>query len=129
MATTTDKTTSKRKRLRRLRSAPARFIGRTPWLRRRYARRMLRTIDKFQDKGRPLPDNLGRLERQLRRVPKPKRQQLVEQMMEMGSSEDDVSTNRALRRAAGRQERQKGHRGGGLRPGTLPGQPRQRPRN
>ncbi len=113
---------------RRLRSAPARFIGRTPWLRRRYARRILRTIDKFQDKGRPLPENLSRLERQLRRVPKPKRQQLVEQMMEMGS-EEDLSTNRALRRAAGRQERQKGQRGGGLRPGTMPGQPRQRPRN
>ncbi|HTX62132.1 MAG TPA: hypothetical protein VMD28_00730, partial [Acidimicrobiales bacterium] len=116
-------TPTRRKRLRRLREAPARFIGRTPWLRRRYARRILRTIDKFQDKGRALPDNLVRLERQLRRVPKPKRQQLVEQMMEMGS-EDDVTSNRALRRAAGRQERQKGQRGGGLRPGTLPGQPR-----
>jgi hypothetical protein len=125
MATTTP---AKRKRLRRLREMPARFIGRTPWLRRRYARRILRTIDKFQDKGRPLPENLSRLERQLRRVPKPKRQQLVEQMMQMGS-EDDASSNRALRRAAGRQERQKGQRGGGLRPGTLPGQPRQRPRN
>jgi hypothetical protein len=121
-------TPTKHKRLSRLRSAPARFIGRTPWLRRRYARRILKTIDKYQDKGRPLPENLIRLERQLRRVPKPKRQQLVEQMMEMGS-EDDVSTNRALRRAAGRQERQKGQRGGGQRPGTLPGQPRQRPRN
>lgn len=121
-------TTTKRKPLRRLREAPARFIGRTPWLRRRYARRILRTIEKYQDKGRPLPENLSRLERQLRRIPKPKRQQLVEQMMEMGG-EDDVNSNRALRRAAGRQERQKGHRGGGLRPGTLPGQPRQRPRN
>lgn len=118
----------KRRRLRKLRDIPARFIGRTPWLRRRYARRILKTIDKFQEKGRPLPDSLTSLERQLRRVPKPKRQQLVEQMMEMGT-QDDVSTNRALRRAAGRQERQKGQRGGGLRPGTLPGQPRQRPRS
>lgn len=124
MATTSTKRTLRR----RLRDAPARFIAHTAWLRRRYARRILRTIDKFQDKGRPLPANLERLERQLRRIPKPKRQQVVEQMMEMGS-EDDVSTNRALRRAAGRQERQKGQRGGGLRPGTIPGQPRQRPRN
>jgi hypothetical protein len=121
-------TPTKRSRLRKLRDLPARFIGRTPWLRRRYARRILRTIDKFKDKGRPLPENLSRLERQLRRVPKPKRQQVVEQMMEMGS-EEDIITNRALRRAAGRQERQKGHRRGGVRPGTLPGQPRQRPRN
>jgi hypothetical protein len=112
---------------RRIRDIPARFIGRTPWLRRRYARRIVRTIDKFQDKNRPLPENLQPLERQLRRVPKPKRAQVVEQMMEMGTKED-VTTNRALRRAAGRQERQKGQRGGGLRPGTLPGQPRQRPR-
>jgi hypothetical protein len=121
-------TPAKRRRLRKLRDLPARFIGRTPWLRRRYARRIVKTIDKYQEKKRPLPENLSRLERQLRRVPKPKRQQIVEQMMEMGS-EEDVITNRALRRAAGRQERQKGQRRGGVRPGTLPGQPRQRPRS
>jgi hypothetical protein len=129
MAPTAPPTPAPKKKLsRRLRDAPARFIGRHAWLRRRYARRILKTIDKFKDKGRTLPDNLSRLDRQLRNVPKPKRQQLVEQMMEMGS-EEDVTTNRALRRAAGRQERQKGQRGGGVRPGTLPGQPRQRPRN
>jgi hypothetical protein len=120
-------TIPKRRRFRRLREAPARFIGRTPWLRRRYARRIVRMIDKYKKKGRPLPENLTRLERQLRRIPQPKRAQTVEQMMEM-SAEPDQGTNRALRRAAGRQERQKGSRGGGLRPGTLPGQPqRQRP--
>jgi len=116
-----------KKRFRKIREFPARLIGRTPWLRRRYARRIVRTIDKYREKGRPLPESLTRLERQLRRVPGPKREELVEQMMEMGS-EQDLTTNRALRRAAGRQERQKGQRGGGLRPGTLPGQPRQRPR-
>jgi hypothetical protein len=119
--------TTKPRRLRKVREFPARLIGRTPWLRRRYARRIIRTIDKYKEKGRPLPESLTRLERQLRRVPAQKRQQLVEQMMEMGSDQD-ASTNRALRRAAGRQERQKGQRGGGLRPGTLPGQPRQRPK-
>lgn len=119
-------TTPERKR-RRIRDVPARFIARTPWLRRRYASRIVKTIDKFQKKGRPLPENLRTLERQLRQVPKPKRQQLVEQMMEMGA-EQDLTVNRTLRRAANRQERRKGQRGGGLRPGTLPGQPRQRPR-
>lgn len=128
MASSPQKSQRKRGPLRKLRDAPARFIGRSPRLRRWYARRMLKTIDKFKKKGRPLPENLSRLERQLRRVPTPKRQQLVEQMMEMGSSGDDLTTNRALRRASTRQERQKGQRGGGLRPGTLPGQPRQRPR-
>lgn len=119
----------KRGLLRKLRDAPARFIARTPWLRRRYARRMLKTIDKFKRKKRPLPENLARLERQVRRVPPPKRQQLVEQMMEMSSTGDASTSNRAVRRASSRQERQKGQRGGGLRPGTPPGQPRQRPRN
>jgi hypothetical protein len=122
-------TPPKRRRLRRLREAPARFIGRTPWLRRRYARRIVRTIDRYKDKGRPLPENLSRLERQLRRIPQAaKRAELVEQMMEMGSEQNDVTPSRALRRAAERQERQKGSKGGGLRPGTLPGQQqRQRP--
>lgn len=119
---------AKRSILARIRDVPARFIGRTPWLRRWYSGRIVRTIDKYKAKGRPLPDNLVRLEHQLRRVPKPKRQKVVEEMMEVGSQQD-VTTNRALRRAAGRQERQKGQRGGGLRPGTAPGQPRQRPRN
>ncbi|MGH8980599.1 MAG: hypothetical protein ACRDWE_06200 [Acidimicrobiales bacterium] len=115
--------------LKRLRDAPARFIGRTAWLRRRYARRLLRTIEKFKKKGRQLPENLARLDRQLRQVPPHRRQELVEKMMEMSSTGDDPTSNRALRRASSRQERQKGQRGGGLRPGTMPGQPRQRPRN
>ena len=119
---------TKRSIFRKARDLPARFIARTPWLRRRYARRIVRSIDRYKEKRRPMPETLSRLERQLRRVPPPKRQQVIEQMMEMGT-DADVSTNRALRRAAGRQERQKGQRGGGLRPGTLPGQPRQRPRD
>lgn len=113
---------------RRLRDLPARFIARTPWLRRRYARRIVRTIDRFQRKGRPLPENLSRIERQLRRIPGPKRAQAIEQMMELSSEQQQATPSRAMRRAAGRQERQKGSKGGGLRPGTLPGQPRQRTR-
>lgn len=118
-------TPPKRRRLRKLRQAPARFIARTPWLRRRQARRLVRTIEKYREKGRPLPESLSRLERQLRRIPQPKRVETVERMMEM-SAEPDMATNRAYRRAGGRQERQKGSKGGGSRPGTLPGQ-RQRP--
>lgn len=117
-----DETAPKRRRLRKLREAPSRFISRTPWLRRRYARRMVRTIDRYKDKRRPLPENLSRLERQLRRVPPPKRVEMVEKMMEMSTEQADAVSNRALRRASGRQERQKGSKGGGLRPGTLPGQ-------
>ncbi|MGH2927545.1 MAG: hypothetical protein ACRDL8_05030 [Solirubrobacteraceae bacterium] len=116
-----------KRRLRRLRDLPARLIGRTPWLRRWYSKRILHTIDKFQKKHRPLPENLQRLERQLRRVPQPKRQGAVEEMMELGTKQD-LSANRALRRASGRQDRQKGSRGGGLRPGMPPTQPRPRSR-
>jgi hypothetical protein len=116
-------TAPKRHRLRKLREVPARFIARTPWLRRRQARRIVRMIEKYKDKGRKLPENLSNLERQLRRIPQPKRVEAVEQMMEM-SAKPDQTTNRALRRAGGRQDRQKGSKGGGQRPGTLPGQRR-----
>ena len=115
-----------RRRLRRLSGLPARFIGRHAWLRRRYVRRVLRTIEKYRAKGRTLPENLQRLERQLRRVPKTKRAEMLEQMMEMGTS-PDVSSNRALRRAAGRQDRLSG-KSVGLRPGLGPGQRRRAPR-
>ncbi|HVX20634.1 MAG TPA: hypothetical protein VHB02_04740 [Acidimicrobiales bacterium] len=114
-------TAPKRRRLRKLREAPARFVARIPWLRRRQARRLVKTMERYREKNRPLPENLSRLEKQLRRLPKNKRAEAVEQMMEM-SVQPDQSTNRALRRASGRQERQKGTKGGGLRPGTLPGQ-------
>ncbi len=113
---------------RRIRDMPGRLIARTPWLRRRYARRMVRTIEKFRAKGRPLPESLARLERTLKTVPQTKRAQTIEQMMEMSSEQEDVTPSRAMRRAAGRQDRHKGSKGGGLRPGTLPGQPRQRTR-
>ena len=117
-----DTAPAKRRRLSKLREAPSRFISRTPWLRRRYARRMVKTIDRYREKHRPLPENLSRLERQLRRVPPPKRVEMVEKMMEMSSQPEATVSNRELRRASGRQERQKGSKGGGLRPGTLPGQ-------
>ena len=116
------------RRRNRLRDLPGRLIARTPWLRRRYARRIVRTIDKYREKGRPLPESLARLERQLRAIPQPKRAQTVEQMMEMSADQEQATPSRAMRRAAGRQDRHKGSKGGGLRPGTLPGQPRQRTR-
>lgn len=109
--------------MRRLRAVPLRLIGRVPRLRRRYARSTLKSIKRFRDKGRPLPENLARLDRQLRRVPPNKRQEALEEMLEM-SGHQDALQSRALRRAAGRQERQSG-KGAGLRPGQAPGGPRQ----
>ncbi len=108
-------------RFRRIRTAPLKLISRVPWLRRRYVRWMLKTIKKHHDKGRRLPDNLARLDRQLKRLPEPKRAQALEQMLEMGPSAE-ANYSRAMRRAAGRQERQSGKKGAGLRPGLGPGQ-------
>ncbi len=106
---------------RRIRSFPARLVGRTPWLRRWYARRLLRTIDKSRTKSRPLPESLQRIDRTLRRVPKPKRAEVLEQMLEAGST-PEPELNRALRRAAGRQDRQSGKSRAGTRPGVGPSQ-------
>lgn len=105
----------------KIKSFPGRLVSRTPWLRRRYVRRVLRTIDKARDKNRPLPDSLVRIDRMLRRVPKPKRAELLEEMLEAGAT-PDAEMNRALRRAAGRQERQSGKNRAGTRPGIGPGQ-------
>lgn len=105
----------------RIRNFPGRLIARTPWLRRRYVRRVLRTIDRSREKNRTLPDSLVRIDRMLRRVPKAKRAEALEQMLEAGST-PETELNRALRRAAGRQERQSGKKGAGLRPGLGPGQ-------
>ncbi|MGH9083336.1 MAG: hypothetical protein ACRDY3_12900 [Acidimicrobiales bacterium] len=106
---------------RRLRNFPARLIGRIGWLRRRYVRRVLRTIDRSREKHKPLPESLVRIDRLLRRVPKHKRAETLEQMLEAGST-PEPDLNRSLRRAAGRQERQSGKKGAGLRPGIGPGQ-------
>ena len=105
---------------RRIRSFPGRLIGRTPWLRRRYVRRVLRSIDKARKKNRPMPDSLVRIDRMLRRVPRHKRAEALEQMLEAGSA-PETELGRAVRRAASRQERRSG-KGGGLRPGMGPGQ-------
>jgi hypothetical protein len=123
----TDKAKPEKKKTR-VRDLPARFIARTPWLRRRYAKRLVRTVDKYKRKGRPLPENLARLERHLRTIPEPRRAKVVEEMMETSAEQEQATPSRAMRRAVGRQDRHKGGKGGGLRPGTLPGQPRQRTR-
>jgi hypothetical protein len=100
-----------------------RMIGKVPWMRRRYARSTLKSIQRFRDRRRPLPENLARLDQQLRRLPQHKRQEALEEMLEMGGR-SDLPRTRAMRRAAGRQERQSG-KGKGLRPGLPPGAQRQ----
>jgi len=109
----------------KLRRAPARLIGKTPWLRRRYARFMLKSIDKRRKKGKPLPDQLLDLERQMKGMTPVQRAKALEQALELGAAPPEAA-NRATRRAAGRPTRQSG-RGQGRRPGMPAGTPRPRP--
>ena len=67
-----------------------------------------------------MPDSLVRIDRMLRRVPRHKRAEALEEMLEAGSA-PETELSRAVRRAASRQERRSG-KGGGLRPGMGPGQ-------
>jgi len=100
-----------------------RLIGRTPWLRRRYARFILRSIKKQRQKDRPLPENLLRIERQLRGLPPRKQAEVLEQLLETSATFRPEAAGRALRRASSRQERRRG-KGSGVRPGLMPGQRR-----
>jgi hypothetical protein len=89
-----------------------------------YARRLLRFLDKSKKKGRPIPNQLTDLDDYLSRVPPKQRRAVLEASL---SGELDSRAGRDLRRAAGRQNRQKGRASGGQRPG-LPPVPGARPR-
>jgi hypothetical protein len=97
----------------------SRLIARVPWLRRRYARYVLRSIEKSRKKGRDLPPELTQLERQLTRVPPSKRAEVLETALVAGS-DPSAASSRAMRRAMARQNRQRPS-GKGQRPGTMGG--------
>ncbi len=118
-----DTTAGRTSKRRRIRDIPGDFIVRTPWLRRRYAKRLLKTFKKSREKGRRLSGNLALIERQLRPLPPAKQQQALEQILEMGSTSKQTAASREMRRATERSERQ-GTRGKGVRPGLAPGQRR-----
>ena len=109
--------------LRKVRELPGRVIGRIPWLRRRYARFLLRSIKKQRAKGRALPEGLTRVERQVKGLPPHKQAELLEKLLETGATWQPETAGRAMRRASTKQERRSG-RGPGTRPGLLPGQRR-----
>ena len=89
-----------------------------------YARRLLRYLDKAKSKNRVIPDQLADLDDYLSRVPAKQRRNVLEASL---SGELEQSIGRDLRRAANRQNRQKGKAGGGQRPG-MPPIPGARPR-
>jgi hypothetical protein len=109
--------------LRKVRALPGRAIGRIPWLRRRYARFLLRSLKKQKAKGRALPESLAKLERQVRGLPPAKQADLLEKILEAGATWQPETAGRALRRASSKQDRRSG-RGPGARPGLVPGQRR-----
>ncbi len=115
---------------RRIRGAIGRLTMRSSFLRGRYVRRVLKSIDKAKAKGRRLPPELHELSKQLSRVPKNKQAEALEEAIKAGP---DAATDagRAMRRAAVAQQRQSGRGQGRYRPGTPPpppGQRRSRPR-
>lgn len=116
-----DPTVEKKPR-RKIRQLPGRLIARTPWLRRRYARYLVRMMKKSRAKGRQLPVDLVRIERQIRSLPPAVQAQRIEEMLEFGSARD-TAASREMRRAVERQERRSG-KSGGVRPGLAPGQRR-----
>ncbi len=112
-----DKPLNRRQRLFR------RFMQVGP-MRRLYARRLLRYLDKSRAKGRVIPNQLADLDDYLSRVPVKQRRDVLEASL---SGELEANVGRDLRRAASRQNRQKGRPGGGQRPG-MPPIPGARPR-
>jgi hypothetical protein len=106
---------------RRIRDIPGRIIARSPWLRRRYAKRMVKMFKKSREKGQRLSGNLALIEKRTRHLPPAKQAEVLEEMLEL-SSKSDTPMSRELRRATERQERQSGRGRGGVRPGLAPGQ-------
>jgi hypothetical protein len=128
---TKDKATKdKSKDKKRIRGAIGRMVMRSSFLRRRYVRRVLKSIDKAKAKGRRLPPELFELSQQLSRVPKNKQAEALEEAIKAGPDAAEEA-GRAMRRAAVAQQRQSGRGQGRYRPGMPPpppGQRRPRPR-
>lgn len=110
---------AKKARQHRVQKAFTKLIARVPWMRRRYSKWILRYIEKSRTKGRTLPPDLQRLERQMAKLPPRKRVEALETALVSGA-DDSAGASRALRRAQARQQRQRSN-GKGQRPGTLGG--------
>lgn len=120
----TDKKAKKEKK-RRIRGSIGRMTMRSSFLRGRYVRRVLKSIDKSKAKGRRLPPELHELSKQLSRIPKHKQAEALEDALKAGPEAADTA-GRAMRRAAMAQQRQSGRGQGRYRPGMPPPPPGQR---
>ena len=113
------KSSETKEKKRRVRGALGRTLMKVPLVRRLYARRVLKFIDKSRTKGRKLPPELYELSRQLSRVPESDRASALEAALRAGPQgvASMPGSNRQLRRAASAQQRQSGKGQGRYRPG------------
>ena len=107
---------------RRIRTAVFRRIMHVGFFRHFYVKRLLRFMEKSRAKGRSLPPDLQRLDQMLKRLPPPKRAEALETAL---LSSPDENPSREMRRAATRQDRQRGD-GRGYRSGPSPERQRRR---
>lgn len=106
-------------RLARVRDSAWKRLLKFGPIRRWYARRLIKYIEKSKKKKRKLPEHLMQVDSMLRKIPKPQRQKTVEEMLMPGREEQ---FGRAMRRAASRQGRASGQGGTKRRPGVAPQQ-------
>ncbi len=108
-----------KERMARARDRTWRRLLRIGVVRRWYARRLLKFIEKTKQKKRRLPEHLVQVDQVMRRLPKPQRAKTLEEMLVPGR-EDQLG--RTYRRAAARQSRGSGRGGPRRRPGMPPQQ-------
>jgi hypothetical protein len=108
-----------RERLARARDGVWKRLLKVGVIRRWYARRLVKYIEKSRKKKRRLPQHLSQVDTMLRKLPKAQRVKTLEEMLVPGREEQ---LGRNLRRAAARQNRGSGRGGPGRRPGLPPQQ-------
>ena len=79
-----------------MRTVAFRAMTKVPLFRRFYVRRILRFIEKSKAKGRPLPADLVRVDQMTAKLPKKKKEKLLEEAM-LTSQTDEIQS-RELRR-------------------------------
>lgn len=102
-----------------LRARASQRMLKVGFMRRRYAKRLVRYIDRQKAKGRPLPPEFAELERFLAQVPKAERAQRFEEALALQQA-DELPVGREMRRAAANQQRRSGKNPAGYRPGAAP---------
>ncbi|MGH9069058.1 MAG: hypothetical protein ACRD0J_16465 [Acidimicrobiales bacterium] len=94
-----------------------RYLMRVSFIRRLYAKRLLKYLDKLKAKRKPIPEQLRDLNLAMSRLPERERRPALEEALKGGQGTEEAS--REYRRAASRQQRQSGRGGPHRRPGAM----------